>query len=401
MFTEDTILPKLSFVNLSINNKTLKVGEEVNRQILLERSILNTDKLTLSSRNNNFSFDFVALHFTSTDKIIYKYKLEGFDKEWITSEQGNRSAKYTNIPPGNYLFSVKASCNGETWSEPLKMEIQVLQPLLLRWYFILLYILISIFIVYMIIRNFKIREKRKNELFLAQKEKQQIRELSEMKMNFFMNLSHEFRTPLTLIISPLQKLLSTPDISKDELHRHLMNIQHNSSILLRLINQILKLSKQDKGKLDIELREGDIVEFCRNCFSQFLQIAHDKQIQFAFNTNASYILLLFDAYKMEEILYNLLSNAIKHTPDGGSITLDVMEQEKGVSIHITDSGTGMTEEVKKHIFERFYSESGVGIGLSLTKSLVELHKGTILFKSTEGKGLFFKFLFPSKIRILL
>ena len=174
VFTEDTILPKLSFVNLSINNKTLKVGEEVNRQILLERSILNTDKLTLSSRNNNFSFDFVALHFTSTDKIIYKYKLEGFDKEWITSEQGNRSAKYTNIPPGNYLFSVKASCNGETWSEPLKMEIQVLQPLLLRWYFILLYILISIFIVYMIIRNFKIREKRKNELFLAQKEKHSI-----------------------------------------------------------------------------------------------------------------------------------------------------------------------------------------------------------------------------------
>ena len=377
-----------------VNNKTLKVGEEVNRQILLERSILNTDKLTLSSRNNNFSFDFVALHFTSTDKIIYKYKLEGFDKEWITSEQGNRSAKYTNIPPGNYLFSVKASCNGETWSEPLKMEIQVLQPLLLRWYFILLYILISIFIVYMIIRNFKIREKRKNELFLAQKEKQQIRELSEMKMNFFMNLSHEFRTPLTLIISPLQKLLSTPDISKDELYRHLMNIQHNSSILLRLINQILKLSKQDKGKLDIELREGDIVEFCRNCFSQFLQIAHDKQIQFAFNTNASYILLLFDAYKMEEILYNLLSNAIKHTPDGGSITLDVMEQEKGVSIHITDSGTGMTEEVKKHIFERFYSESGVGIGLSLTKSLVELHKGTILFKSTEGEGTVFQVFIP-------
>ena len=108
--------------------------------------------------------------------------------------------------PAIIFFSVKASCNGETWSEPLKMEIQVLQPLLLRWYFILLYILISIFIVYMIIRNFKIREKRKNELFLAQKEKQQIRELSEMKMNFFMNLSHEFRTPLTLIISPLQKI---------------------------------------------------------------------------------------------------------------------------------------------------------------------------------------------------
>ncbi|HJD76961.1 MAG TPA: HAMP domain-containing histidine kinase, partial [Bacteroides reticulotermitis] len=189
----------------------------------------------------------------------------------------------------------------------------VLQPLLLRWYFIILYIIISIFIGYMFIRNFKIREKRKYELFLAKKEKKQIRELSEMKMNFFMNLSHEFRTPLTLIISPLQKLLSTPNITKDELHRHLMNIQHNSSILLRLINQILKVSKQDKGKLDIELRESDIVDFCRNSFSQFLQLAHDKQIQFAFNTNVPHLLLLFDIYKMEEILYNLLSNAIKHT----------------------------------------------------------------------------------------
>ena len=193
------------------------------------------------------------------------------------------------------------------------MEIHVLQPLLLRWYFIILYIIISIFIGYMFIRNFKIREKRKYELFLAKKEKKQIRELSEMKMNFFMNLSHEFRTPLTLIISPLQKLLSTPNITKDELHRHLMNIQHNSSILLRLINQILKVSKQDKGKLDIELRESDIVDFCRNSFSQFLQLAHDKQIQFAFNTNVPHLLLLFDIYKMEEILYNLLSNAIKHT----------------------------------------------------------------------------------------
>lgn len=393
-FTEDTILPKLSFISLSVNNKNMKVGEEVNGQIPLRHSIFNTSQLVLSSRNNNFSIDFVGLHFTATDKISYRYKLEGFDKEWITCEQGNRSAKYTNIPPGHYTFSVKASSNGEIWSEPRKMEIQVLQPLFLRWYFIVLYIIIGILIIYIAIRNFKIREKRKGELFLAQKEKKQIQELSEMKMSFFMNLSHEFRTPLTLIISPLQKLLSTPDISKDELHRHLMNIQHNSSILLRLINQILKLSKQDKGKLDIELRKGDIVEFCRNCFSQFMQVAHDKQIQFVFNTNSSSIPLLFDAYKMEEILYNLLSNAIKHTPNGGSITMDMIEQGEGVSIHITDSGTGMTEEVKQHIFERFYSESGIGIGLSLTKSLVELHKGTIQFKSKEGEGTTFQVFIP-------
>ena len=394
VFTKDTILPKLSFISLSINNKNIKVGEEVNGQIPLKHSIFNTDKLVLSSRNNNFSLDFVGLHFTATDKIIYRYQLNGFDKEWIICEQGNRSAKYTNIPPGDYTFSVKASSNGETWSEPLEIEIQILQPLLLRWYFIVLYIVISILIIYIIIRNFKIREKRRNELILAQKEKKQIQELSEMKMSFFMNLSHEFRTPLTLIISPLQKLLSTPDISKDELHRHLMNIQHNSSILLRLINQILKLSKQDKGKLDIELRKGDIVSFCKDCFSQFQQVAHDKQIQFVFNASASGIPLLFDAYKMEEILYNLLSNAIKHTPDGGSINMEIIEQENGVSIHITDSGTGMTEEVKKHIFERFYSESGVGIGLSLTKSLVELHKGTIQFRSKEGEGTVFQVFIP-------
>lgn len=394
VFTEDTILPKVSFINLSVNNKSLKVGEKVNGQIPLKRSILNTNKLILSHRNNNFSLDFVGLCFTSTDKIIYKYKLDGFDKEWITCEQGNRSAKYTNIPSGTYVFLVKASCDGETWSEPQKMEIQVLQPLLLRWYFIILYIIISIFIGYMFIRNFKIREKRKYELFLAKKEKKQIRELSEMKMNFFMNLSHEFRTPLTLIISPLQKLLSTPNITKDELHRHLMNIQHNSSILLRLINQILKVSKQDKGKLDIVLRESDIVDFCRNSFSQFLQLAHDKQIQFAFNTNAPHLLLLFDIYKMEEILYNLLSNAITHTPDGGSINMEIIAQEEGVSIHIADSGIGMTEEVKQHIFERFYSESGIGIGLSLTKGLVELHKGSIQFKSKEGEGTVFQVFIP-------
>lgn len=394
-FIEENILPQVICINFSLNNKNIKVGEEINGQIPLKRSILNTQSLTLSNRNNNFSFDFVGLHFAHAEKIIYKYKLDGFDQEWITTESGNRSAKYTNIPPGQYVFTVKASNDGETWSEPQKIHVRVLQSLFLRWYFILLYSIAFMVVICFIIRNIRMRQKRKNDLFLAQKEKKQIQELSEMKMNFFMNLSHEFRTPLTLIISPLQKLLSTPDIANEDLQRHLHNIHYNSSILLRLVNQILELSKHDKGKLNIDLKRGNIVQFSKICFSQFQQIAADKHIQLAFSTSSDSIPLLFDTYKMEEILYNLLSNAIKHTSAGNSVLLEIMkEKETGVSIHITDSGIGMTEEVKQHLFERFCSASGIGIGLSLTKSLVELHQGTITFESEYGKGSIFRLFFP-------
>ena len=391
VFTEDTILPKLSFVNLSINNKTLKVGEEVNRQILLERSILNTDKLTLSSRNNNFSFDFVALHFTSTDKIIYKYKLEGFDKEWITSEQGNRSAKYTNIPPGNYLFSVKASCNGETWSVPLKMEIQVLQPLLLRWYFILLYILISIFIVYMIIRNFKIREKRKNELFLAQKEKQQIRELSEMKMNFFMNLSHEFRTPLTLIVSQLEMLMERNDI-QPLVYGKLVGIHRNTLRMKRLITELLDFRKQEQGFEKFKYSKQDIYSFLDEIYLSFKEYARGKQIIFEYFNKDRSLDVWFDVVQLEKVIYNLLSNAFKYTPLGGTVSLSVQEYENSVMILISDTGIGIAEENLNKIFDRFYqvdsldNQKGTGIGLALAKSIIEAHKGKIGARSREGKG---------------
>ena len=382
---------QLNFTSLEVNNKLILPNDGSG---ILSESILYQPQITLNHNHSIITVNFSLSNYVSVLRNRIYYKLEGFDKEWMSAGY-RKGITYTNLNPGKYKLIIKSS---EEYSgrESICKEIDIVikPPFYKSTWAYCLYGIIIIISIYIIVSFYSSKLKLRASLEYEKKEKKQIEELNQSKLRFFTNISHEFRTPLTLIISPLQKLLSTPDISKDELYRHLMNIQHNSSILLRLINQILKLSKQDKGKLDIELREGDIVEFCRNCFSQFLQIAHDKQIQFAFNTNASYILLLFDAYKMEEILYNLLSNAIKHTPDGGSITLDVMEQEKGVSIHITDSGTGMTEEVKKHIFERFYSESGVGIGLSLTKSLVELHKGTILFKSTEGEGTVFQVFIP-------
>lgn len=395
-FKEETTLPKVLIIDLWLNNRSVKVGEEVNGQIPLKQSMLHTRSLILSHHNHNFSIDFVGIHFIHAQQIIYKYKLEGFDKEWVTADSMNRSAKYTNIPSGHYAFMVKASSNGgQTWTEPKTMQIEVLQSLFLRWYFILLYGIACLLVLYIAIRQVRMRQVRKNDLFLAQQEKRQIQELSEMKMSFFINLSHEFRTPLTLIISPLQKLLSTPQIEKEDLLKQLHRIQYNSSILLRLINQILELSKHDKGKLNMKLAKENVVPFCKVCFSQFQSVADDKQIQLIFRSSSESIFLIFDTFRMEEILYNLISNAINHTSAGNYVKLNVTEtKEKGVLIRVSDSGTGMTKEVERHLFERFCSESGIGIGLSLTKSLVELHQGTITYESEEGKGTSFQLFFP-------
>lgn len=396
-FTEEKKLPIISFTDFIINNQSVKVGAEINGQVILDKSIEHSGSLTLFHRNNSFIIEYAGIQFANSDKIVYRYKLEGFDKRYSYTSAVNRYAKYTNIPSGRFRFNVSASYNGEDWTQPATIEIIVLKPLLLRWYFIVLYVFIALFVIYFAMDRYKRTQMRKNEVFLIKKEKEKIEELSEMKTNFFMNLSHEFRTPLTLIISPLQKLLSNLNIDKDELRRQLTNINYNSQILYRFVNQMLELSKFDKGMFQVELIEGDIAKLCYQCFSQFKTVAQDKGLIFSYN-GASSIPFCFDPHKMEEVLYNLLSNAIKYTPEGGTVSLEVEKQEAGVYICVADSGFGMNEETKSHLFERFYSNSGmgIGIGMTLTKNLVELHKGTIHIESEEGLGTTVTVIFPDK-----
>ena len=281
VFTEDTILPKLSFVNLSINNKTLKVGEEVNRQILLERSILNTDKLTLSSRNNNFSFDFVALHFTSTDKIIYKYKLEGFDKDWMSA--GYRKAiTYTNLNPGEYKLKIKSS---EEYSgkESICKEIDIIvkPPFYKSTWAYCIYVAIIIISVYLVVSFYSSKLKLRASLEYEKKEKKQIEELNQSKLRFFTNISHEFRTPLTLIVSQLEMLMERSDI-QPLVYSKLVNIHRNTLRMKRLITELLDFRKQEQGFEKFKYSKQDIYSFLDEIYLSFKEYARGKQINLEF-----------------------------------------------------------------------------------------------------------------------
>ena len=391
VFTEDTILPKLSFVNLSINNKTLKVGEEVNRQILLERSILNTDKLTLSSRNNNFSFDFVALHFTSTDKIIYKYKLEGFDKDWMSA--GYRKAiTYTNLNPGEYKLKIKSS---EEYSgkESICKEIDIIvkPPFYKSTWAYCIYVAIIIISVYLVVSFYSSKLKLRASLEYEKKEKKQIEELNQSKLRFFTNISHEFRTPLTLIVSQLEMLMERSDI-QPLVYSKLVNIHRNTLRMKRLITELLDFRKQEQGFEKFKYSKQDIYAFLDEIYLSFKEYARGKQINLEFLNKDKNLEVWFDVVQLEKVIYNLLSNAFKYTPLGGTISLSVQEYENSVVVTVSDTGVGIAEESLDKIFDRFYqvdsmnNQKGTGIGLALAKSIIEAHKGKISVRSMEGKG---------------
>ncbi len=383
--------PKIIFTDFQIFNETVVPGENSP----LKTSITLSNEINLTFNQNVITFKFSSTDYNSSDKIQFLYKLEGFDLDWIKSGL-NRSATYTNLNPGNYTFKVKGTNSDGLWSDRSASLNIVIAPPLWRTIWAYLFYVCLIIAGLFAIRKFELsRSRLRNELKLRDLEAKKIREIENMKSRFFTNLSHEFRTPLMLIKGPVEQLLSGNNVNQSE---QVKLIQRNSEKLQNLIDQLLELSQLEAATIQLKAKKENIVSIVRGIYSSFTALAHRKNIDLNFNSIKDDIITWIDRDKFEKVLNNLLSNAFKFTPDNGKINIEILitssDNQDYSTISIKDSGIGIPEEKIDKIFDRFYqvddstkrAYSGSGIGLSLVKELVDLHKWKIFVNSNIGIG---------------
>lgn len=376
-------------------NKKINAGDTINGRILLSESISATKEINLKYNEGYISFGFVALHYQNPERVKYAYRMDGLDESFINADI-SRVANYSNLEPGSYTFEVIASVDGQ-WDQAKKstLLIHVQSPPWKTWWAYTLYFLVFVsalsYAIYFYTK--KVREEKEQEL-------------DQMKLNFFINVSHEFRTPLTLILNPVDKILSSFN-DPEEVKKSALIIQRSSRRLLHLVNQLLDLRKMDLGKKPLEISQMNIVKFSKDIFLLFEDLAKAKGIDFVFDAPKKQLYGMFDPDKIEKILTNLLSNALKFTDSGGKVRLSISEIkaeknrtflwfftkkeiEREVEIKVADTGIGLKKEQLNEVFQRFFhadsSKSGTGIGLNFIKSLVELHQGEILVESEYEVG---------------
>jgi signal transduction histidine kinase/DNA-binding response OmpR family regulator/ligand-binding sensor domain-containing protein len=410
---------------LRINNKHPAIaGYPGNKEVFtVDSDITVLKELKLDYLHNNFSVEFSAMEMTAPEKNLYRHKLEGYDDDWIETDYKNRTATYTNLDAGTYMFRVKASNHHGVWSDNERtLTVIILPPPWKTAWAYTGYALIIFGILFMARRMIVQRERLKGSLKLAKVEQEKehfelekAKEVDRVKTSFFTNISHEFRTPLTLIKGPVDTLLSRFKDDPDVVQR-LKLVQRNSDVLLRLINQLLDLAKLDAGTMKVERSNGEVNSFIRAIAGSFESLAGHKNVSLYVEISSDRHQVAFDKDKLETILINLINNAVKFTPAGGSVTvrtelknLPLNDETHAVGtslkrgevvIVVRDTGIGIPVEHQQKIFERFHQvseahkEIGTGIGLSLVKELIDLLGGTITISSQPGKGTTFTVIIP-------
>lgn len=403
-FTPEEIIPnktppKVHITSFRLFNKEAGIKS---KNALLDKHIRHTKQLTLLPEHKVISFGFTAINYIQPEKNQYAYMLKGFEKAWNYIGT-KREATYTNIPPGNYEFRVKASNNDGVWStDYAKIQLVVLPPFWKTLWFKTLVTLFAGLLLFMFVRlrSYQYKQKQKelenlvNERTISLKQATaELQKANESKIRFFMNVSHEFRTPLTLIIGPLDNILQNS--LSPAIRSQVLLMQRNTRRLLRLVNQLLDLRKLETGSMKLHIARADIVSFMRSIFESFNYLAKRGNINYTFISKISDSNLWFDADVVDKVLYNLISNAFKYSASGDKVEVTVDEVKNGVLyFSVTDTGVGMPGHELTNIFDRFYQvkaadkrkNNSTGIGLSLTRELIELHKGEISVESEIGKG---------------
>ena len=353
----------------------------------LDSAISEKKMIYLPYFENSISFEFASLNYSSTQNNQYAYKLEGLERNWIYSYT-RRFASYPNLEPGKYVFRVKGSNNDGVWNEVgASIAIIISPPWWKTWWAYTLYGSIFVVVLYGLRRYEMNRLSFKNQVKVDKAVLKEKEETEKLKSSFFANISHEFRTPLTLILGPAEKIISR--VSDEKVLRDANIIKNNSVRLLQLVNQLLDLSRLEAGRLKLEASKGNIVSFVKGIALSFESLAESKDIMLKILSEKEFIELYFDKEKMTKILTNILSNALKFTPEEGKITISIRELAGNVEVKIRDTGIGIAQEEIPKLFNRFYQVDsshtrefeGTGIGLALTKELAELHHGSISIES--------------------
>lgn len=395
-------LPVIS--EFKIQNEEVFPEMEINGEIPLSKDLNYGKEIELSHKNRNFSLQFSAPSFANEKLNKFQYMLEGFDKHWITANSTSRIVQYTNLYPGNYVFKIRSSNSDGYWSKIVSYKIKILPPFWLTPISFLLFFMLLFGIFYFIRKEIKNRIRLKQELLTEKVNREHDIKLNNEKLRFFTNISHELRTPLTLILGPAKQLLDESTNATDYEKSRYNLIYQNASRLLNLVNQVLDFRKAQSGELKLKVTKTDVLAYSKNIFGSFKEMAYDKKIKLNFITEDDEINGWLDNDKYDKILYNLLSNALKFTNKNGNVDLYIRLKdtvEDILIIEVIDDGIGIPVKSIDKIFKRFYQASnskanntGSGIGLSLVKSLVAIHKGTIAAESAPGKGSTFKVEIP-------
>ncbi|MEJ7557531.1 MAG: two-component regulator propeller domain-containing protein [Pedobacter sp.] len=406
---------RLFITDFQLFDKTVTANTTIDGRTILERSIFDTKEITLSHDQNVFAIEFASVNYVGPHKVKLQYMLEGFDQTWIVTDNASRKAIYTNLDPGDYTFKVRAiSADDVSDIKPVVLKIRILNP----WYSStlakILYAMLIGATLYLIrhrgIRKLKAQFATEQEKAESQRlidserlEAVRFRELDAMKIKFLTNVSHEFRTPLSLILAPIDKLRKALD--DNDLKEQVSMIQKNAKRLLNLVNQLLDFRKMELNEIKLQKRPGDLVSFVKDITYSFKDIAEQKNIQLSFNTTYERLKLNFDHDKIERILFNLLSNSFKFTFNNGKVNVSmdcVMMDQYMVELRVRDTGIGIAKEKQDKIFESFFQNEipdaiinqGSGIGLAITKEFVKLHGGEIFLESDQDQGSCFIILIP-------
>lgn len=400
------MLPNVMFTGLSLFDEAVKVGQSYGGRVLIEKELNDVENVEFDYKQNIFSVSFASDNYNLPEKTQYMYKLEGFNNDWLTLPLGVHNVTFTNLAPGKYVLRVKAiNSDGYVGIKEATLGIVVNPPFWMSWWAYLLYAVGLVIVLFLARYRMLKREREKFHLQQIENEVAKNEEINNMKFRFFTNVSHELRTPLTLIISPLEGMLKE---TTDELQSTRLQLMYrNAQRLLHLVNQLLDFRKGEMSTHQLSLSEGDIISYVHSVCNSFLLMADKKHIQFSFFSGIDTFSMAFDADKVGKIVMNLLSNAFKFTPEGGRVTV-MIEHVAGtpdiLEIKIADTGIGISDVDKEHIFERFYQAghkgveetTGNGIGLSLVRDFVTLHEGEVKVFDNIGMGSVFVIQFSVK-----
>ena len=400
MIKNNDIKPAIAITKFELFNEEVPVWNTASDSIpegpFLEQDIAYTKELRLLYHQNEISFQFAALDFTAPENNRYQYQLEGYQNVWVETDASNRTAHYTNLTWGEYTFRVRGTNNDGVGGEETRIQITILPPWWATWWAYLLYVILIGGSAYLITNA--IIQRR-----LEQAEAERLKELDRVKTQLYTNITHEFRTPLTIIMGMAEHVkLHVSEAGKEGLQL----IKRNSQQLLNLVNQMLDLSKLEAGSMQLSYIQGDIINYLKYLVDSFQSYASQHDIRLHFLAPVERLLMDFDPPRLQQIMVNLLSNAIKYSSESGDVYIQLTKNvnESTLIIEVKDTGIGIAEEKIPYIFDRFYqaddnptrSGEGTGIGLALTKELVQLMQGEIKVRSQLGIGTTFRITLPIK-----
>ena len=404
--TANPIPPKIGFTYLRIQNQVVNVGDTISKDNIMMKSLDETDYIELPFQSNSISIGVGVHHYQYPEGNMIRYKLEGFNEHWITVRASNAYIYFSKIPDGKYTLHISGlSTDRIESSQERVLTIRILPPWYKTWYMTTLFLLMIIAmiggVIYMVVRRQRISfEKQIDAISL---------ENTENKMKFLTNIAHELRTPLSLVIAPIEDMMQNYTTIEPKWKEHINLIHRNSNYLLTLINQIIDFRKLNAGKLQLNLQTVDLVKLVKEVTANFKGLESRRKVNLEVHVPEQPILVKIDGQKIEEVLYNLLSNAFKHTREHQSIIVSLelvpftedghSDCKNKIRMTVFNEGKDISDEDKVKIFERFYKVSekveGTGIGLSFSKSLVEMHQGTIHVESVNSVGVAFHVILPA------